>query len=324
MAGRGKPRKLNSLDAECTRVSSPDLTEGKQSEKQMKQKPKKAEQKNPNKAEEKFPPDSARGESQHSRAQRTCATRTKSTEQLPLEKLEKKEIPKTTRTKRCSDRTKSQGLEEEVKPETPEGTRKTNPRVRKAKPSEMTEIQLKDPTEDSVDTVKAKACGTKPRLREQLDAKMQNEQYSEKISKAEQQTPKNTREASEQTTKTEICAGKAKSPPAKACGAKPKVEVQSAVQDTKVAPGKSEDLKRKDMTEEKASTDYILKETLKKMKIKMIDKTNAAEVINAIIRNIINHLKQNTLSFNDVQEPLKTGSYYEHLKVRFYTLSSRN
>uniref|UniRef100_A0A3B4FRW2 Cyclic GMP-AMP synthase n=1 Tax=Pundamilia nyererei TaxID=303518 RepID=A0A3B4FRW2_9CICH len=289
MAGRGKPRKLNSLDAECTKVSSPDLTEGKRSEKQTKQKPKKAE--------EKFPPDSARGESQHSRAQRTCATRTKSTEQLPLEKLEKKEIPKTTRTKRCSDRTKSQGLEEEVKPE---GTRKTNPRVRKAKPSEMTEIQLKDPTEDSVHTVKAKACGTKPRLREQLDAKMQNEQYFEKISKAEQQTPKNTREASEQTTKTEICAGKAKSPPAKACGAKPKVEVQSAV---------------KDMTEEKASTDYILKETLKKLKIKMIDKANAAEVINAIIQNIINHLKQNTLSFNDVQEPLKTGSYYENLKI---------
>lgn len=319
MAGRGKPRKLNSLNAECTKVSSPDLTEGKQSEKQTKQKPKKAEQKNPNKAEEKFPPDSARGESQHSRAQRTCATRTKSTKQLPLET---KEIPKTT-TKRCSDRTKSQGLEEEVKPETPEGTRKTNPRVRKAKPSEMTEIQLKDPTEDSVDTVKAKACGTKPKLREQLDAKMQNEQYFEKIPKGEHQTPKNTREASEQTTKTEICAGKAKSPPAKACGAKPKVEVQSAVQDTKVAPGKSEDLKRKDMTEEKAS-DYILKETLKKITINMTDKKNAAEVINAIIQNIINHLKQNTSSFNDVQERLNTGSYYENLKVRFYTLSSHN
>lgn len=320
MAGRGKPRKLNSLNAECTKVSSPDLTEGKQSEKQTKQKPKKAEQKNPNKAEEKFPPDSARGESQHSRAQRTCATRTKSTEQLPLET---KEIPKTTRTKRCSDRTKSQGLEEEVKPETPEGTRKTNPRVRKAKPSEMTEIQLKDPTEDSVDTVKAKACGTKPKLRKQLDAKMQNEQYFEKIPKGEHQTPKNTREASEQTTKTEICAGKAKSPPAKACGAKPKVEVQSAVQDTKVAPGKSEDLKRKDMTEEKAS-DYILKETLKKITINMTDKKNAAVVINAIIQNIINHLKQNTSSFNDVQERLNTGSYYENLKVRFYTLSSHN
>lgn len=320
MAGRGKPRKLNSLNAECTKVSSPDLTEGKQSEKQTKQKPKKAEQKNPNKAEEKFPPDSARGESQHSRAQRTCATRTKSTKQLPLET---KEIPKTTRTKRCSDRTKSQGLEEEVKPETPEGTRKTNPRVRKAKPSEMTEIQLKDPTEDSVDTVKAKACGTKPKLREQLDAKMQNEQYFEKIPKGEHQTPKNTREASEQTTKTEICAGKAKSPPAKACGAKPKVEVQSAVQDTKVAPGKSEDLKRKDMTEEKAS-DYILKETLKKITINMTDKKNAAVVINAIIQNIINHLKQNTSSFNDVQERLNTGSYYENLKVRFYTLSSHN
>lgn len=323
MAGRGKPRKLNSLDAECTKVSSPDLTEGKQNEKQTKQKPKKAEQKNPNDAEEKFPPDSTRGESQHSRAERTCATRTKSTKQLPLEKLETKEIPKTTRTKRCSDRTKSQGPEEEVKPETPEGTRKTNPPARNAKASGMTKTELKNPTEDSVDTVKAKACGTKPKLREQRNAKMQNEQYFEKIPKAEQQTPKNTREASEQTTKTEICAGKAKSPPAKACGAKPKVEVQSAVQDTKVAPGKSQDLKRKDMTEEKAS-DYILKETLKKMKIKMIDKANAAEVINAIIQNIINHLKQNTLSFNDVQEPLKTGSYYENLKVRFYTLSSCN
>ncbi|KAL3971799.1 polymeric immunoglobulin receptor [Sarotherodon galilaeus] len=303
MAGRGKPRKLNSLDAECTKVSSRDLTEGKQSENKTKQKPKKAEQKNPNDAEEKFPPDSTRRESQDSRAERTCATRTKSTKQLPVAK-QTKEIPKATGIKTCSDRAKSQGLEEKV--ETPEG-RKRNPRVRKAKPSEMTKIELKDPTEDSVDTVKAKACGTKPKLRKQENnpdpaAKMQNEQYFETIPKAEQQTRKNAREASEQTTK-------------KARDAKLQVEVQSAEQDTKVAPGKSQDLKRKDMTEEKASTDYILKETLKKMKIKMIDKVNAAEVINAIIQNIINHLKQNTLSFKEVQEPLKTGSYYENLKI---------
>ncbi|XP_019222085.1 cyclic GMP-AMP synthase [Oreochromis niloticus] len=318
MAGRGKPRKLNSLDAECTKVSSRDLTEGKQSENKTKQKPKKAKQKNPNDAEEKFPPDSTRRQSQDSRAERTCATRTKSTKQLPVAK-QTKEIPKATGIKTCSDRAKSQGLEEEVKPETPEG-RKTNPRVRKAKPSEMTKIELKDPTEDSVDTVKAKACGTKPKLRKQENnpdpaAKMQNEQYFEKIPKAEQQTRKNARKASEQTTKNEICAGKAKSPPAKARDAKLQVEVQSAEQDTKVAPGKSQDLKSKDMTKEKASTDYILKETLKKMKIKMIDKANAAEVINAIIQNIISHLKQNTSSFKEVQEPLKTGSYYENLKI---------
>uniref|UniRef100_A0A668SAN8 Cyclic GMP-AMP synthase n=1 Tax=Oreochromis aureus TaxID=47969 RepID=A0A668SAN8_OREAU len=170
-----------------------------------------------------FPPDSTRRESPDSRAERTRATRTKSTKQLPVAK-QTKENPKTTRTK-------------------------------------------------------------------------------------------NTEEASEQTTKTEISAGKAKSPPAKARDAKPKVEVQSAEQDTKVAPGKSQDLKRKDMTKEKASTDYILKETLEKIRIKMIDKVNAAEVINAIIQNIINHLKQNTSSFKEVQEPLKTGSYYENLKI---------
>ncbi|XP_029031482.1 cyclic GMP-AMP synthase isoform X2 [Betta splendens] len=64
-----------------------------------------------------------------------------------------------------------------------------------------------------------------------------------------------------------------------------------------------------------AAVDLVLNKTLEKLKIKTKDRSNAAEAINAIKKKIITHLKKNSQFFKDVEEPLGTGSYYEHLKI---------
>lgn len=63
------------------------------------------------------------------------------------------------------------------------------------------------------------------------------------------------------------------------------------------------------------SVDCILKKTLNKLKIKTKERSDAAQVINDFIKHLIKYLKENTVSFKEVGEPLRTGSYYENLKV---------
>jgi len=59
----------------------------------------------------------------------------------------------------------------------------------------------------------------------------------------------------------------------------------------------------------------LLKKTLSNLRIKTEERSNAAKVVNEIKTHIIQHLKENTVCFKDVQEALNTGSYYENLKV---------
>ncbi|XP_062256973.1 cyclic GMP-AMP synthase [Platichthys flesus] len=63
-----------------------------------------------------------------------------------------------------------------------------------------------------------------------------------------------------------------------------------------------------------ATVDSLLSTTLGKLKIKRIEKSNTAIVVNKLIDNIIKHLKENTNCFTTA-EPLRTGSYYEHVKI---------
>ncbi|XP_072293456.1 cyclic GMP-AMP synthase [Eucyclogobius newberryi] len=58
----------------------------------------------------------------------------------------------------------------------------------------------------------------------------------------------------------------------------------------------------------------ILYSTLDKLKIKMNEKSRAAREINKIEKVILNHLRS-TPCFREVEAPLHTGSYYEHLKI---------
>lgn len=59
----------------------------------------------------------------------------------------------------------------------------------------------------------------------------------------------------------------------------------------------------------------ILNATLNNLKIRMDDKSKAAQKINEIEQTILDHLKTNTLCFKQVEKPLHTGSYYENVKI---------
>ncbi|KAM4607063.1 cyclic GMP-AMP synthase [Polymixia lowei] len=58
----------------------------------------------------------------------------------------------------------------------------------------------------------------------------------------------------------------------------------------------------------------ILSKTLDKLKIKMIDKSEASRIVNGIIKDIMDYLKRNTECFTEVTD-LRTGSYYENVKI---------
>ncbi|XP_005811273.2 cyclic GMP-AMP synthase [Xiphophorus maculatus] len=63
------------------------------------------------------------------------------------------------------------------------------------------------------------------------------------------------------------------------------------------------------------SVDSVLQSTLRKLKIRVKDKSDTSKVVNDFIENLIQHLKKETVCFQEVDEPLRTGSYYENLKI---------
>ncbi|XP_071767982.2 cyclic GMP-AMP synthase [Centroberyx gerrardi] len=69
-----------------------------------------------------------------------------------------------------------------------------------------------------------------------------------------------------------------------------------------------------DIIEKKVDVNKILSATLKELKIKMEERAEASSLINRTIKTIMDHLKHNTTYFKDVED-LRTGSYYEHLKI---------
>lgn len=101
-----------------------------------------------------------------------------------------------------------------------------------------------------------------------------------------------------------------KSTKAKACAGRTKPSEQT-----------TKTLKRQDTSEEKIMDD-ILSTTLRNLRIKRNDKAEAANVVNKITRTIMDHLKKETICFKDIQEPLRTGSYYENLKVSHFLRNS--
>lgn len=58
----------------------------------------------------------------------------------------------------------------------------------------------------------------------------------------------------------------------------------------------------------------VLKATIDKLKIKKFERSNASSCVNDITDKVIAHLKQNTTWCTDI-ESLRTGSYYENVKV---------
>lgn len=74
----------------------------------------------------------------------------------------------------------------------------------------------------------------------------------------------------------------------------------------------------------KKGLDSILRETLEKEKIRKTKRSEAATVVNDVVKTILKHLKENSKPFKDAEQ-LNTGSYYENLKVSvFFFLPSKN
>ncbi|XP_020776804.2 cyclic GMP-AMP synthase [Boleophthalmus pectinirostris] len=84
---------------------------------------------------------------------------------------------------------------------------------------------------------------------------------------------------------------------------------------TQVKMQLSLDDSKKANTAEKKEPSTTLKATLDKLKIRMNEKSKASQVINKVENVILEHLKNKTIYFRQVDNPLHTGSYYENLKI---------
>uniref|UniRef100_A0A8P4GIW2 Cyclic GMP-AMP synthase a n=1 Tax=Dicentrarchus labrax TaxID=13489 RepID=A0A8P4GIW2_DICLA len=122
--------------------------------------------------------------------------------------------------------------------------------------------------------------------------------------------------------KAKTCAGRAKTTKQSAEKTQTETlkttEAKMLEETTKMQPKAPKDTAKacvRDKCEDKAAVDSVLHITLEKLKIRKNDRSDAAEVINKVIENITRHLKQNTQCFKEVEDPLRTGSYYENLKI---------
>ncbi|CAK6960762.1 cyclic GMP-AMP synthase [Scomber scombrus] len=310
MAGRGKPRKAKSLDTECvksptraeeTRCSGRSFTEEKHNGTMKEQKPKKRQQKNPTHNEEKQSVQSIQIE--------------KPTKYFPEEEIGKpqktcKDITRTsvrgTKAKSCAGRAKSpeQFAEETMKtqPEIPKDKTKASPKTKTAKPRNgkakspepiaeetmKTQPEIpKDTTKASPKTKTAKPHNGKAKLLEQM------------VEEIKMTQPETCIKYSVQFIEAKTCAGTIKSPE----------EVMKKRQKS------FESITKACEPQDKVGVDSILYTTLEKLRIRRNDRSDASKVINDIIKSIVEHLKKNSQSFQEVQEPLRTGSYYENLKI---------
>lgn len=114
-----------------------------------------------------------------------------------------------------------------------------------------------------------------------------------------------------------------KSKPEEKSAAKPRRLHGSAAEADFIGARNTQDAPRNKKSAEKTATrglsvddtlGKILKETIEKLKIKKFERSNASSCVNAITDKVIAHLKQNTTWCADI-ESLRTGSYYENLKV---------
>ncbi|XP_034008412.1 cyclic GMP-AMP synthase [Trematomus bernacchii] len=144
---------------------------------------------------------------------------------------------------------------------------------------------------------------------------------TEPVTKSKMQ-PKGTTEDSPKTTKEQKSGRKEKSPEqsreektkvqpediktTKTCTAKDKIP------ETNIQPLRPKENPKADRCEGKVDT--ILFTTLDKLRIKTDEKSYTSKVVNELVDAILSHLKQNTQCFKEA-EPLRTGSYYENLKI---------
>lgn len=158
----------------------------------------------------------------------------------------------------------------------------------------------KDTNQNPPKTTKGKKRGGKAKL---------HVEFTEEAGKT--QTPKDTKIKPEITTKASVPTTNAKRRPDKA---QPLDEFtdgatmmpQDTLKDTACAAG--------ERYEDNAAVGSILRKTVEKIKIRKSERADAAKIVNKIINDITTHLKSKTEIFKEAN-PLRTGSYYENLKV---------
>ncbi|TKS85873.1 Cyclic GMP-AMP synthase [Collichthys lucidus] len=290
MTGRGRPRKAKSPDIKTNQGRSPgkDVTEVRQNGTTREQKPK--EQKKRNCTKEKPCVQSPQKEDRNHCKEVSKLQRTPREASVPGAEA------KTQTTKDCLMATEAETHGKQAKsPDKGPGKQQDAPN---------------DTTEVCVPQINTKHCAENGKLqRIPIERPVKGaiaktcagtiEQSAEQMTKIQPETTK--------TPKGKKGGGKAKSPE------KIKDKAPKKQQDP---PNETPKVRVPHVRcKENTAVDSILSTTLKQLKIRSTERSDASEVINKIIKDIIMHLKQNTVCFKEVEEPLRTGSYYENLKI---------
>lgn len=182
----------------------------------------------------------------------------------------------------------------------------------------------------SAESTKAKTCSTRSKSVKTPPGDPLNRLLESRTATLQSEMPKEFKKVSVGAAKA---SGTAKSKiectkvQAKVESAKPKKkEMEREVpKKTEPAAEKSNDkvcpekIKPKMLKAKTDSEDSVLQSVLGKLKIRAKDKSDASKIVNDFIENLIKYLKNHSTCFKEVEDPLRTGSYYENLKVSYWS-----
>nr|XP_015800200.2 cyclic GMP-AMP synthase [Nothobranchius furzeri] len=191
------------------------------------------------------------------------------------------------------------------------------PMAGKTKNKEEIHNQLVMPEEN----IKAKTCSTRRKLQDNPPGDMQNTQ---------QDTPPEIQKSLKKTSPK--ANGKAKLqgqnkdpteleqlPEKTATQTKTPAAMKAKKCNDKVLQKRTEALLVKTYNSSKDRTDddvdCTLKKILENLKIRSKERSDSSQVINYFMKHLIEYLKDHSIRFKNVKEPLRTGSYYENLKI---------
>lgn len=213
---------------------------------------------------------------------------------------EKPSAPQTVRRRTANHFTEAANNQQDV-PADSTKTKKYSARKKSVEttPGDATHTQLKPDTPKDIVKTPPKIPEVRP---PHGKAKLQAH-FTEDLTNTEVQPVQKIKTQASTAAATNVAAANKR---AKTCANKAgRTEVQPDRSEESL-PGRTGDKER------------IIRKTLDKLKIKQVAKAEAAHVINDFMKNLIKYLKRKSDSFREVEEPLRTGSYYENLKVSLF------